>query len=89
MSDFHISISFQPPSSDGREAARPVDRGAELRAGGRRAHLDVGGRLRPQLHGLLRHDHRKDEEGILKPGMMDIIFLPHLNSLGGRIWPRN
>ena len=47
-----------------------MDRGAEFRAGGHRPHLDVRPRLRPQLHGLLRHDHGQDEEGIFQPGMM-------------------
>ena len=47
--------------------------GAELRVGGHRPHLDLRPRLRPQLHGVLRHDHRQDEEGVLQPGMMMMI----------------
>ena len=50
--------------------------GALVRAGGRRPDLHLGPRVRPQLHGLLRHDHRQDEEGILQPGMywMDVMM---------------
>ena len=50
--------------------------GVELRAGGRRPDLHLGPRVRAQLHGLLRHDHRQDEEGILQPGinmMLDVM----------------
>ena len=46
--------------------------GALVRAGGHRPHLDLRPRLRPQLHGILRHDHRQDEEGLLQSGMIHV-----------------